>query len=74
MYFLINPVSYIISGNAVEWYFTHKPTNITLPVKRMLFKNLGSIYGGAYLNTLFLIPSLIFDAVTCQQKALSTYY
>ena len=52
----------------------HQPTHITLPLKRMLEKNLGSIFGGAYLNTLFLIPSMIFDAVTCQQKALSTYY
>lgn len=74
MYFCIKLVSYVISGNAVEWYFTHKPTNITLPLKRMFNKNLGSIFGGAYLNTLFLIPSLIFDALTCQQKALSTYY
>jgi hypothetical protein len=34
----------------------------------MLIKNLGSIFGGAYLNTLFLIPSMIVDALTCQQK------
>lgn len=40
----------------------------------MLENNLGSIFGGSYLNTLFLIPSMIFDAVTCQQKALSNYY
>ena len=34
----------------------------------MVAKNLGSIFGGAYLNTLFLIPSIIIDALTCQQK------
>ena len=53
----------------MEWYFTHKNTDLLLPVKRLFLKNIGSVFGGSYLNTLFLIPSMLVDAVTCQHKA-----
>ena len=72
MYLVIDLVTYVMSGNAVEWYFTHRPTHTTFPAKRLVIKNLGSVFGGSYLNTLFLIPSMIFDALTCQQQLLAS--
>lgn len=34
----------------------------------MVLKNLGSIFGGSYLNTLLFVPSILFDTFSCQQK------
>lgn len=62
-----------MSGNAVEWYFTHSTTNCTLPVGRLLSLNLGSVAFGSFLNGILFLPELIidiFNVLQCLNEAL----
>lgn len=57
-------VNYIVSGNAVEWYFNFRekrPSECSRPFLRLIGKNFGSVVGGAFLNAFFNIFGLIYD-------------
>jgi hypothetical protein len=64
MYVMINVVNFIVSGNAVEWYFRANNNNTTQcgrPFKRLISKNWGSVAGGSFLNAFFNIFDVIYD-------------
>lgn len=54
MYIVFYVVSFMLSGNGVEWYFRGENNQYSLhcthPLTRMLSKNWGSVSGGAFLN------------------------
>jgi hypothetical protein len=60
-YYIVN---YIVSGNAVEWYFNFRekrPSECSRPFLRLITKNFGSVAGGSFLNAFFNIFGLIYD-------------
>jgi hypothetical protein len=62
--FIRDSFNYIISGNAVEWYFNYnnnQPTSCGRPFTRLLCKNWGSVAAGAFLNAFFNIFGIIID-------------
>lgn len=60
-----NPVNYVVSGNAVEWYFRNQDNNYKShccnSFTRLLCKNWGSVAGGSFLNAFFIIFDSISD-------------
>lgn len=56
-------VNFIVSGNAVEWYFSHRPTHCEAPLKRLAKRHFGSVVGGSLLNSFLMIPDLLFDTI-----------
>lgn len=57
-------VTYIVSGNAVEWYFNyreHRPSQCSRPFTRFISRNFGSVVGGSFLNAFFSFFGIIFD-------------
>ena len=64
MYFIFYVVNFIVSGNAVEWYFnfnSNDAVSCMRPVKRFFCKNWGSVAGGSFINAFLNIIVLIFD-------------
>lgn len=64
MYSLFKIDNFLISGNAVEWYFRSQDNNYKShcchPFNRCMCKNWGSIAGGAFLHA-FFTPFDIFS-------------
>lgn len=72
MYFCIKLVNFVVSGNAVDWYFTSiqgssKP-RCCLPSGRLLCKNWGSICGGSFLNAFFILLDSFSDLFRCDPR------
>lgn len=57
-------VNFNVSGNAVEWYFTHESTQCLLPAGRLFSLNFGSVALGSFLNGFLFLPELLFDLLT----------
>lgn len=61
--YFINVVNFLVSGNAVEWYF--KPavnaSHCCKPFSRLLCKHWGSVAGGSFLNAFFKIFDMFSD-------------
>ena len=58
-----NPVNFVVSGNAVEWYFktVTESRHCTKPIVRLLVKHWGSVVGGSFLNAFFKIFDIFSD-------------
>jgi hypothetical protein len=63
---LTNTVNFIVSGNAVDWYF-RRTTDCPKPLTRMLTLNFGSVALGSFLNGFLFIPELLVDICNVQQ-------
>jgi len=64
MYFPSYAVNFIVSGNAVEWYFNfnnNDSVSCMRPIKRFFCRNWGSVAGGSFINAFLNILVLIFD-------------
>lgn len=62
--FHLSIVNYIISGNAVEWYFNfnkNEATTCSRPITRFFCKNFGSVVAGSFINAFLNIICIIFD-------------
>ena len=62
--FIRDSFNFIISGNAVEWYFNYnnnQPTSCGRPFNRLLCKNWGSVAGGSFVNAFFNLFGIIID-------------
>lgn len=58
-----NAVNFVVSGNAVEWYFktVTESRHCTKPFVRLLVKHWGSVVGGSFLNAFFKIFDMFSD-------------
>lgn len=56
-------VNFIVSGNAVEWYFKSitEERHCGKPFVRLLSKHWGSVVGGSFLNAFFKIFDMFSD-------------
>jgi hypothetical protein len=67
--FFFISVNFVVSGNAVEWYFKSvtETRHCTKPFVRLLTKHWGSVVGGSFLNAFFKIFDIFADCfnVTC---------
>lgn len=63
VHFLLNSVNFVVSGNAVEWYFktVTESRHCTKPLMRLLTKHWGSVVGGSFLNAFFKIFDMFAD-------------
>lgn len=59
-------VNYLISGNAVEWYFTHRSTRCFIVFRRMFRRNFGSVVAGSFHNIFFGPLAVLADCITVQ--------
>jgi hypothetical protein len=60
MYFDVNSVTFVVSGSAVEWYWSGAcDDEESASFDRMVSKNWGSIVAGSFVNAFFSIPSNI---------------
>ena len=60
---LLYSVNFVVSGNAVEWYFksvTHT-RHCTRPLNRLIKNHWGSVVGGSFLHAFFKIFDLFSD-------------
>ena len=60
---MFNLVNFVVSGNAVEWYFktVSESRHCTKPFVRLLTKHWGSVVGGSFLNAFFKIFDIFAD-------------
>ncbi len=58
-----NTVNFVVSGNAVEWYFktVTESRHCAKPFVRLLTKHWGSVVGGSLLNAFFKIFDIFSD-------------
>jgi hypothetical protein len=61
--FFVILVNFVISGNAVEWYFktVTQSRHCTKPMMRLLTKHWGSVVGGSFLHAFFKIFDMFSD-------------
>ena len=61
--FYLKVVNFVVSGNAVEWYFktVTESRHCTKPFVRLLTKHWGSVVGGSFLNAFLKIFDIFAD-------------
>lgn len=59
-----NLVNYLVSGNAVEWYFTHRSTRYSIILRRFFRRNFGSVAAGSFHNIFFAPFAMLADCTT----------
>lgn len=61
--FYFYSVNFVVSGNAVEWYFKSvtQSRHCTKPLNRLVMKHWGSVVGGSFLHAFFKVFDLFSD-------------
>jgi hypothetical protein len=63
-------VIFILSGNAVEWYWSGAQDNEeSASFDRLVSKNWGSVAAGSFMNAFFRIPSNIIEQLICHPNS-----
>lgn len=68
--FLRDSFNFVVSGNAVEWYFKAitEERHCGKPLVRLLSKHWGSVVGGSFLNAFFKIFDMFADCFNCDPR------
>lgn len=58
-----NSVNFLVSGNAVNWYYGKDELTCMHPMRVLVCKHLGSVIGGSFMTGFFTIGDYIFDLI-----------
>lgn len=61
-----NIVNYLISGNAVSWYYfpANGQWSCAHPIRTLMYKHFGSVVGGSFMTGFFTIGDYMLDLIS----------
>lgn len=65
MYIFLNLVNFVISGNAVSWYYLpeNKQWSWLEPLKFLICKHMGSVIAGSFMIGFFTVGDYLHDLI-----------
>lgn len=62
--FLLDAFLFIISGNAIDWYWQNKDQEHS-PFHRFICNNYGSVVAGSFMNSVIVMPAMLVQLLVC---------